>query len=114
MFSKNQVWIEGIRINPNSRRQGLALKLVQHIELLAKEKQIHFSFMLIDVENRKSLLMAKNLGYGIFQTWNFYSLVPQINNRYEIRFDKNFDHSKIPLYVKSWRWIILDKKPYCL
>lgn len=110
LFSNNQVWIEGIRINPNFRRQGLATKLVQHVELLAKENQIPFSFMLIDTENLSSLSMAKNLDYGIFQTWNFYSLISQINNRYEIQFDNNFDQSKISQYVKSWRWLILDKK----
>jgi len=110
LLSNNQVWIEGIRINPNFRRQGLATKLVQHVELLAKENQIPFSFMLIDTENLSSLSMAKNLNYGIFQTWNFYTLNPHINNRYEIQFDNNFDQSKIPQYVKSWRWLILDKK----
>jgi len=109
-FSKNQVWIEGIRINPDFRRQGFAKKLVQHVELIAKEKQIPFSFMLIDVKNHKSLSMAKNLGYGIFQTWNFYSLIPQINNNHEIQFGNIFDQSKIPHYVKSWRWLPLDKK----
>lgn len=110
LFSKNQVWIEGIRISPDFRRQGLAKKLVKHIELLAKQKQIPFSFMLIDTENHKSLSMAKNLGYGIFQTWNFYSLISQINNNHEIQFGNNFDQSKIPQYVKSWRWLSLDKK----
>jgi len=50
-FSENQVWIEGIRINSNFRRHGLASKLVKHIESLAKEKHILFSFMLIDTEN---------------------------------------------------------------
>ncbi len=84
--------------------------MVQHVESLAKENQIQFSFMLIDTENSSSLLMAKNLDYGIFQTWNFYSLMPQINNRYEIQFGNNFDQSKIHQYVKSWRWLILDKK----
>jgi GNAT superfamily N-acetyltransferase len=110
MLSNNQVWIEGIRINPNFRRQGLATKLVQHVELLAKENKIQFSYMLIDIENLSSLSLAKNLDYDIFQTWNFYTLIPQINNGYEIKFENNFDQSKIPQYVKSWRWLILDKK----
>lgn len=110
LLSNNQVWIEGIRINPNFRRQGLATKLVQYVELLAKEKQIPFSFMLIDTENLSSLSMAKNLDYSIFQTWNFYTLIPKINDVYEIKFEYTFDQSKIPQYVKSWRWLILDKK----
>ena len=50
-FSKNQVWIEGIRINSNFRRQGFASNLVRHIELLSQEKQTLSLFMLIDAKN---------------------------------------------------------------
>jgi GNAT superfamily N-acetyltransferase len=108
-FSKNQVWIEGIRINSNFRRQGLASKLVKHIELLAKEKQTLSSFMLIDAKNLPSLSMAKNLNYKIFQTWNFYSLSPHINNNHKIQFGYvlNYAHTH---YVKSWRWLVLDEE----
>ncbi|MFB5611725.1 MAG: GNAT family N-acetyltransferase [Nitrosarchaeum sp.] len=109
-FSKNQVWIEGIRIDPIFRRQGLASKLVKHVELLAKEKQITSSCMLIDTENTSSLLMAKNLNYDIFQTWNFYSLLPQINYNFKIKFGNVLDNTKIFHYVKSWRWLTLDEE----
>lgn len=108
-FSKNQVWIEGIRINSNFRRQGFASDLVRHIELIAKEKQILSSFMLIDTKNLPSLSMAKNLNYRISQTWNFYSLSPQINNSYKIQFG-NVLNSMATHYVKSWRWLVLDEE----
>ncbi|MCE9651588.1 MAG: GNAT family N-acetyltransferase [Nitrosarchaeum sp.] len=109
-FSENQVWIEGIRINSDFRRQGLASKLIKYVELISKEKHASFSFMLIDTENLSSLLMAKNLNYKIFQTWNFYSLLPQINNNHKIQFAKNLNQTKISHYVKSWRWLVLDKE----
>ena len=109
-FSKNQVWIEGIRINPNFHRQGLASKLVKYIELLAKEKQIPFSFMLIDIKNSPSFLMAKCLNYQIFQTWNFYSLLPKVNNNHKIQFYHAINNVKIHHYVKSWRWLVLDEE----
>jgi len=109
-FSENQVWIEGIRINSNFRRHGLASKLVKHIESLAKEKHILFSFMLIDTENSPSLLMAKHLNYQIFQTWNFYSLLPQTNNNTKVQFCNVLNDIKIHQYVKSWRWLVLDEK----
>jgi len=106
-FSKNQVWLEGIRINSTFRRQGLATNLVKHAESLAKEKQIPFSFMLIDTENSPSLSMAKSLNYDIFQTWNFYSLLPQFNNHIiQLHNESNF--TKFPHYVNSWRWLVLD------
>ena len=110
VFSKNQVWIEGIRINSDFRRQGLASKLVKQEELLAKQKKLKISLMLIDTENLPSLLMAKNLGYQIFQTWNFYSLLPLENKSHEISFGDIIQNNKFPHYVKSWRWLPLDKE----
>jgi GNAT superfamily N-acetyltransferase len=108
-FSKNQVWIEGIRINPHFRRQGFASKLVKHVELLAKEKHMLSSFMLIDSKNLPSLSMAKNLNYTVFQTWNFYTLSPSINNNCKIQFGYVLNYAAIPHYVKSWRWMVLDE-----
>lgn len=110
LFSKNHVWIEGIRIHPNFHRQSLASNLVKHIELLAKERQIFLSLMLIDTENTSSLSMAKSLNYQIFQTWNFYSILPQINNDNKIQFGNVFNSTKISHYVKSWRWLVLDEE----
>ena len=108
-FSKNQVWVEGIRINSNFRKQGFASALIKHIELLAKEKQILSSFMLIDTKNLPSLLMAKSLNYDIFQTWNFYSVSPHINNSHKIQFGCVLNSTSTH-YVKSWRWLVLDKE----
>jgi len=108
-FSKNQVWIEGIRINSNFRRQGFASNLVRHIELLAQEKQVLSSFMLIDTKNLPSLSMAKSLNYSIFQTWNFYSIHSHLNNGHKIQFG-NVLNSMATHYVKSWRWLILDEE----
>jgi len=45
-FSKNQVWIEGIRINSNFRRQGLASELVKYVESLAKKNRYYFHLCL--------------------------------------------------------------------
>ena len=108
-FSKNQVWIEGIRINSNFRRQGFASNLVRHIELLAQEKQTLSSFMLIDAKNLPSISMAKSLNYKIFQTWNFYSIHPHLNNSHKIQFG-NVLNSTVTHYVKSWRWLVLDEE----
>ena len=109
-FSKNQVWIEGIRIKPNFRGQHLASNLVKHVELFAKEKQVEFSLMLIDTENSSSISMAKNLNYQIFQIWNFYSMLPKSNKNYKIHFGNIFNSTKITHYVQSWRWLVLDKE----
>ena len=110
VFFKEQVWIEGIRVNPDFRRKGIASKLVRKIESISKEKQIKLSFMLIDTENQPSLEMAKILNYKIFQTWNFYSLTPKPNINHHISFGNTSSKNQIDHYVKSWRWVPLDEE----
>lgn len=107
-FSKNQIWIEGIRVDPNFRKQKIASELVKHVESLGKKDNALFSFMLIDTENSISLSMAKSLKYEIFQTWNFYSLEPKKNSNFHIIFAKSFDDNICTHYVKSWRWLPVD------
>jgi hypothetical protein len=110
LFSKKQVWIEGIRINSDFKRQGLASNLIKKIESMAIQRKIPISLMLIDTKNLPSLLMSQNLGYKIYQTWKFYSLLPQKNNSKEISFGKIIKTKEFSHYVKSWRWIPLDKE----
>lgn len=107
-FSTDQLWIEGIRIDPIFRRQKIASKLVKFAESLGRQKNIPFSFMLIDTENSSSLLMANSLDYSISQTWNFYSLLPQKNSNYSVSFENSLNIQKYSHYVKSWRWLPID------
>ena len=110
LFSKDQVWIEGIRIKNSFRRQGLASKLVSHIESIAKKKQIQLAFMLIDTENFSSLSMAKNLNYKILETWKFYSLTSRPTKNYSVKLGNILKNFPFPFYVKSWRWLSLNNK----
>ncbi|KFM18940.1 phospholipiddiacylglycerol acyltransferase protein [Marine Group I thaumarchaeote SCGC AAA799-P11] len=107
-FSKNQVWIEGIRVDPNFRKQKIASDLVKHVESIGRKDNVPFSFMLIDTENHISLSMAKSLEYEIFQTWNFYSLEPEKNSNFNIFFANSLNEQICTHYVKSWRWLPLD------
>ena len=107
-YFKDQIWIEGIRINPSFRRQKIASELVKHAELLGKEKNASLSFMLIDVQNTASFKMARSLNYDLFQTWNFYSLSPNKNTEHKIQFVKSIDPQLTHHYVKSWRWLPID------
>ncbi len=64
--------------------------------------------MLIDTENTSSLSMANSLDYEIFQTWNFYSLIPKRNSNYEVHFEKSLNRQVYSHYVKSWRWLPIN------
>ncbi len=107
-YSLDQIWIEGIRIHPEYRRQKIASDLVIYAENIGKEKHVLFSYMLIDTKNAASFSMANSLDYNIFQTWNFYSLDPKINLNHNVSFEYDFDHQLHPQYVQSWRWLPLD------
>jgi len=104
-YFQNQIWVEGIRIDPNFRRQKIASKLVTHAELIGKKTNALFSYMLIDTENKKSISMAHSLNYEIFQTWNYYSLIPKNNSNFKIEFKKSLNSDFFPYYVDSWRWL---------
>ena len=109
-YFQNQIWIEGIRIDPNFRRQQIGSKLITHAELIGKNTDTLFSYMLIDTENKKSISMANSLNYEIFQIWNYYSLLPKQNSNYEIEFEQSLDSTFFPYYVDSWRWLETNEK----
>jgi len=106
-YSDDQIWIEGIRIDSNFRRQKIASELVKYAESIGKKKNLSFSYMLIDIQNFKSLSLANSLNYDIFQTWNFYSLSPKKNSNYTVDFEKSLNRKLFRYYVKSWRWLPL-------
>lgn len=108
LYTKDQIWIEGIRIDPNFRKQKIASELVKHAESIGKKKNIPFSYMLVDTENTSSISMANSLDYDVFQTWNFYSLMPKNNSNYDVSFEKSLNRSLYSQYVKSWRWFTID------
>lgn len=114
VFLKELVWIEGIRVNPEFKRQGIASKLVKQVESLAIQKQVHSSLMLIDTQNKPSLEMSQNLGYTTYQTWNFYSLLPRKNTTFDKINNNTLKENEFPHYVKSWRWIPLEKETISL
>ncbi len=104
-YFQNQIWIEGIRIDPNFQKQKIASKLVTHAELIGKNNNASFSYMLVDTENKKSIFLANSLNYKIFQIWNYYSLIPKKNSNFKIEFEKSISSDIFPFYVDSWRWI---------
>ena len=109
-YSENQIWIEGIRIDPKHRREMIASKLVTYAESIGKKHQKLFSYMLIDTENKNSISMATSLNYDTLETWNYYSLNPKKNSNFKIEFEKSVCSEIFTFYVDSWRWIKTTKQ----
>jgi len=108
LTSRNQLWIEGIRVSPNYRRQKIASQLISFSEKIGLTNNITTSFMLIDTSNTASLNLATSLGYSITETWKFYSLSPKSVSDAPIKFEKTINSKLYPMYVDSWRWFPLD------
>lgn len=113
LSSKNQIWIEGIRVDRNFRRKKVASNLISYAESIGKENRALYSYMLIDTQNFSSLSMADSLNYDVYQTWKFYSLLPKENpNHDSIYFDTSLKPEDNLYFVKSWRWIPIDNDIY--
>lgn len=112
-ISQNQVWIEGIRINPDFRRKGYASKLVITAEKLAKRKKLGISRMIIADNNKRSLSMAKKLGYHIEDKWWLYNLSPrrQETTAKVATNPQGLDGLiQSSTFSESWNWFSLDKE----
>lgn len=116
ILSVNQIWIEGIRVDPKFRRKGIGQSLILEAEKLGKQKNCKHSFMLIASTNTNSLSLAKKLNYKIFETWAFFSLTPNKNDKnIPIQYTKSpkkitdYLGEKNLFFVKSWRWIPLNQ-----
>ena len=110
---EKMIWIEGIRVNNNFRKKGLAQKMIHYLEGKAKSQEFKISRMLIESENNPSLTLAKKLGYKIISKWNYFSLESkQISQQNMILSDsclidcKKLDMEKYD-FIESWSWIPL-------
>lgn len=111
-ISSNQVWIEGIRIRPDFRRKGYASKLVVAAEKTARKKKLGFSRMIIADNNKRSLRMARSLGYVLEDKWWLYNLSPkkQHTTAKLAKSAKNLEHLiQSNTYSESWNWLPLTK-----
>jgi hypothetical protein len=113
---EKMIWIEGIRVNNNFRKKGLAEKMIRYFEDKAKSQQFKISRMLVASENNPSLTLAKKLGYRITSKWNYFSLESkQVFHQNTIISDSclvDFDDLDVKKYnfIESWRWIPLTNE----
>ena len=126
---EKMIWIEGIRVDKNFRKNGIAQKMISYLEKTAKSQNCEISRMLIASENEPSLSLAKKLGYKIISKWNYFSLESKlIDEETGITSDTCIDSidsfsQKNSHFIESWRWIPLtdqrlkklnsEKKIFC-
>ena len=110
---EKMIWIEGIRVNENFRKNGIAQKMITNFENYALTKGFTLSRMLVASENIPSLSLAHKLGYEKISKWNYFSLESkEIYEQNPVKYDSclsNFEifDGKNLDFIDSWRWIPL-------
>lgn len=111
IINGDQLWIEGLRVNPSFRRCGLATKLVRHAEKVANRKKCSISRMLIATNNTRSLSMARSLGYYIESRWWLYNMEPKKQSAKVRMASKNQALSlNGKIFSESWQWCALNRR----
>ena len=107
--NEQMLWLEGIRIKEEYRKNGFATRLIEYFEKKANNSNIIHVNMLIESENTASLNLVKKLGYKTISKWNYFSLESKRNSSFQIKFDNvsfnELKDTKNIRFVQSWRWI---------
>ena len=124
--NKRNVWLEGIRVNPNYRRRSVATQLLYKMISYGKEQGAIEASAIVADNNIASQLMMERNGFAAISKWSFYSV-----DKIPRRVDKVKPRSKVATfkdtkmisnylrrsevyksagktYVNSWRWYYLD------
>ena len=124
--NKKNVWLEGIRVNPNFRRRSVATQLLNKMLSYAKEQGAKEASAMVADNNIASQLMMERNGFVVISKWSYYSIdkipkrVDKVTARSKVATLKDTErvcnylkHSQIfkssgERYVNSWRWYSLD------
>jgi len=110
VVSEKQVWVEGLRVHPHYRGQGIGSSMLANAESLTPSNTLR---LIIESENYPSIRLVESMGYRLEDKWRLYSMTP----RKESTTVRNaVDLSKLePLidsttYVDSWKWLPLEQQ----
>jgi ribosomal protein S18 acetylase RimI-like enzyme len=134
--NKTRLWIEGIRVKQNYRRNKVATALVDEMLEYGRRQGAIEASAIISVNNMASRLLFENKGFNVVSKWGYYNI--QINNNeYNQINNKNSSKDKVKKriatlqdaddvwdylqgsktyrlsgkrYFESWRWYPLDHK----
>ncbi|MFB5599975.1 MAG: GNAT family N-acetyltransferase [Nitrososphaeraceae archaeon] len=119
------IWVEGIRVNPQFRKKGIASEMVSKIVEYGKERNAKLASAVVSVKNNPSNELMNKLNFIPKEKW-IYSTMKTINDKYlsfekikraEIK-DKKIIESFLARseginftdkirFVQAWRWYTL-------
>lgn len=123
--NRKNIWLEGIRVNPNYRRRSIATELLSKMLSYGKRQGAKEASAIVGVNNLPSQLMMENIGFNVISKWNYYSIdKPQEFERDNVRTAAFSDIKEVwdylkqsqiykssgKRYVNSWRWYSFDSE----
>jgi ribosomal protein S18 acetylase RimI-like enzyme len=124
--NKNNVWLEGIRVNPNFRRRSVATQLINKMVAYGQQKGAREASAMVTSNNFASKLMMERNGFTVISKWSYYTIdktlkrVDKVRARSKVAALKDTEmicdylkqseiyKSSGQRYVNSWRWYSLD------
>jgi GNAT superfamily N-acetyltransferase len=123
--NRKNIWLEGIRVNPDYRRRSIATELLSKMLSYGKLQGAKEASAIVGVNNLPSQLMMENNGFNVISKWNYYSIDKvQEFERDNVRTAAFSDIKKVwdylkqsqiykssgKRYVNSWRWYSFDSQ----
>jgi len=122
--NKKNIWLEGIRVNPNFRRRSVATQLLNKMISYGRKQGAGEASAMVADNNIASQLMMERNGFAVISKWSYYSgKIPKREirpTRSKIATLKDIERicnylrqsqifkSSGERYVNSWRWYYLD------
>ena len=123
--NRRNIWLEGIRVNPDYRRRSIATGLLSKMLSYGKLQGAKEASAIVGVNNLPSQLMMENNGFNVISKWNYYSIEKvQEFEKDNVRMAAFSDIKKVwdylkqsqiykssgKRYVNSWRWYLFDSE----
>ena len=124
--TKENIWLEGIRVNPKYRRRSVATELIDEMISFGEEHGAKEASAMVSKNNIASQLMMEKSGFTAVSKWNYYSIDKNPHNAENVKSKskvassldtdiiRNYLNrsetykSSGQKYVSSWRWCSFD------
>jgi N-acetylglutamate synthase-like GNAT family acetyltransferase len=121
--NRRNIWLEGIRVNPDYRRRSIATELLSKMLSYGKRQGAKEASAIVGVNNLPSQLMMEKNGFDVISKWNYYNTnksrrygkvnvrtatVSDIKNVWDYLKQSKIYKSSGKRHVNSWRWYSFD------
>lgn len=119
------VWLEGVRVHPDSRRSRIATQLMEKMLEYGRKKGARQASAIVDVTNVASQHMVEKNDFEVVSRWAYYSTcgklarkksmarlatIGDLDEIWQYLQESEIYQLSAKRYGKSWHWYTLDRK----